>query len=153
VDLYINNEQTKVDTSELEALVRKVLETGLKVLAVKDPVEISVTFVDNETIRTLNRDYRGVDQVTDVLSFAQEEGVEFIQPQGAPRMLGDIIIALERAVEQSNEYNHSLEREVGYLTAHGLLHLLGYDHQTEEERHKMRELEELVMVELNLTRD
>jgi len=153
VDLYINNEQTKVDTSELEALVRKVLETGLKVLAVKDPVEISVTFVDNETIRTLNRDYRGVDQVTDVLSFAQEEGAEFIQPQGAPRMLGDIIIALERAVEQSNEYNHSLEREVGYLTAHGLLHLLGYDHQTEEERHKMRELEELVMVELNLTRD
>ncbi|NLM69864.1 MAG: rRNA maturation RNase YbeY [Firmicutes bacterium] len=153
MDLYINNEQTKVDTSELEALVRKVLETGLKVLAVKDPVEISVTFVDNETIRTLNRDYRGVDQVTDVLSFAQEEGAEFIQPQGAPRMLGDIIIALERAVEQSNEYNHSLEREVGYLTAHGLLHLLGYDHQTEEERHKMRELEELVMVELNLTRD
>jgi probable rRNA maturation factor len=153
VDLYINNEQTKVDTSELEALVRKVLETGLKVLAVKDPVEISVTFVDNETIRTLNRDYRGVDQVTDVLSFAQEEGAEFIQLQGAPRMLGDIIIALERAVEQSNEYNHSLEREVGYLTAHGLLHLLGYDHQTEEERHKMRELEELVMVELNLTRD
>lgn len=153
MDLYINNEQTKVDTSELEALVRKVLETGLKVLAVKDPVEISVTFVDNETIRTLNRDYRGVDQVTDVLSFAQEEGAEFIQPQGAPRMLGDIIIALERAVEQSNEYNHSLEREVGYLTTHGLLHLLGYDHQTEEERHKMRELEELVMVELNLTRD
>lgn len=153
MDLYINNEQTKVDTSELEALVRKVLETGLKVLAVKDPVEISVTFVDNETIRTLNRDYRGVDQVTDVLSFAQEEGAEFIQLQGAPRMLGDIIIALERAVEQSNEYNHSLEREVGYLTAHGLLHLLGYDHQTEEERHKMRELEELVMVELNLTRD
>ena len=138
MDLYINNEQTKVDTSELEALVRKVLETGLKVLAVKDPVEISVTFVDNETIRTLNRDYRGVDQVTDVLSFAQEEGAEFIQPQGAPRMLGDIIIALERAVEQSNEYNHSLEREVGYLTAHGLLHLLGYDLQTEEERHKMR---------------
>ena len=124
MDLYINNEQTKVDTSELEALVRKVLETGLKVLAVKDPVEISVTFVDNETIRTLNRDYRGVDQVTDVLSFAQEEGAEFIQPQGAPRMLGDIIIALERAVEQSNEYYHSLEREVGYLTAHGLLHLL-----------------------------
>ena len=153
MDLYINNEQTKVDTSELEALVRKVLETGLKVLAVKDPVEISVTFVDNETIRTLNRDYRGVDQVTDVLSFAQEEGAEFIQPQGAPRMLGDIIIALERAVEQSNEYNHSLEREVGYLTAHGVLQLLGYDHQTEEERHKMRELEELVMVELNLTRD
>ena len=105
-------------------------------LAVKDPVEISVTFVDNETIRTLNRDYRGVDQVTDVLSLHRKRVLNSFSRR-SPRMLGDIIIALERAVEQSNEYNHSLERRLAILLLMVCCIYSGYDHQTEEERHKM----------------
>jgi probable rRNA maturation factor len=153
VELYINNEQTKFDAAGLEALVNQVVETGLGVLQISGPVEVSVTFVDNDTIRDLNRDYRGIDEATDVLSFALEEGEEFFQPEGAPRVLGDIVISLERAYEQSAEYNHSFEREVGYLAAHGLLHLLGYDHETDQEKQEMRVLEERIMAELNLTRD
>ena len=88
MELYVNNEQTRVGTAGLDTVVRQVLETGLALLAVEGPVEVGVTFVDNETIRELNREYRGIDQATDVLSFAQEEGEVFHQPPGAPRILG-----------------------------------------------------------------
>lgn len=93
MELYVNNEQTRVGTAGLDTVVRQVLETGLALLAVEGPVEVGVTFVDNETIRELNREYRGIDQATDVLSFAQEEGEVFHQPPGAPRILGDIVIS------------------------------------------------------------
>ena len=112
-----------------------------------------VTLVDNEAIRALNRQYRQIDAATDVLSFAQEEGEAFEQPAGAPRLLGDIVISLERAREQSEAFNHSLAREVGYLIAHGLLHLLGYDHQNIEDKEKMRSVEEQIMARVNLARD
>lgn len=153
MELYVNNEQTRVGTAGLDTVVRQVLETGLALLAVEGPVEVGVTFVDNETIRELNREYRGIDQATDVLSFAQEEGEVFHQPPGAPRILGDIVISLEKALEQSGEFGHSLAREVGYLTAHGLLHLLGYDHEHADEKAEMRAREEAIMARLNLTRE
>lgn len=152
MELYINNEQDIINITGLAELVQKVIETGLEILQVEDNVEVGVTFVDDEKIRELNRDYRYIDQPTDVLSFALEEGLDFGEIPDAPRMLGDIVISLQRAEEQSREYNHSFAREVGYLTAHGLLHLLGYDHQDEDERQQMRALEEQIMNRLNLAR-
>lgn len=152
-ELYINNEQNCIDISGLDVVVKQVLETGLELLAVEGPIEVGVTFVDNETIKQLNRQYRSIDRVTDVLSFAQEEGEAFEQLPGAPRLLGDIVISLERAKEQSEEFNHSLAREVGYLTAHGLLHLLGYDHQNDQDKERMRTAEEQIMAKLNLSRE
>src|SRR5699024_4127387 len=96
--------------------------------------EVSISFVDNKRIRELNLEYRGVDAPTDVLSFPQYDEEDLILPEGFPVILGDIIISLERALEQAEDFGHSLEREVVYLSIHGFFHLLGYDHETEEEQ-------------------
>ncbi|NLY30917.1 MAG: rRNA maturation RNase YbeY, partial [Firmicutes bacterium] len=122
-------------------------------------VEVSILLCDNQQIQELNRDYRGKNEPTDVLSFPQEEvgaGEEvFIQMPALsdePVLLGDVVISLEKAEEQAQAYGHSFEREVGYLLTHGLLHLLGLDHSTEDERLQMREKEEEVLTELELMR-
>ena len=114
--------------------VQSVLRRTADLLELGPDVEISVLLVDNETIRTLNRDYRDKDAATDVLSFPMEEDLpDEAAPQiiGGPteRMLGDLVISVERAVEQAAEYGHAVERELAFLTVHGLLHLLGYDHE------------------------
>ena len=122
--------------------------------------EVALTFVDEERIRELNREYRGIDRPTDVLSFAlNEDGGEpdivFDELEdGDPvsGMLGDIVISLERAKAQSEEYGHSLEREIGFLFVHGFLHLLGYDHQTEEEEKIMFGKQEEILRRAGLTR-
>jgi probable rRNA maturation factor len=111
--------------------------------------------VDNEYIRELNRDYRGLDQPTDVLSFAIQEGADEEigpMPEGVPELLGDIFISVERTIEQAESYGHSVERELCYLAVHGLLHLLGYDHQEPEETAAMRQQEERVLAEFTLVR-
>ena len=109
-------------------------------------MEVSVSFVDNEEIRELNREYRNVDSPTDVLSFPMEEdSLGLFTP-----LLGDIVISLERALEQSKEYGHSFEREIAYLTAHSMFHLLGYDHMTNEDKKVMREKEKSVMKTLKI---
>lgn len=114
--------------------MQNVLQQTADLLELGPDVEISVLLVDNETIRTLNRDYRDKDAATDVLSFPMEEDLsDETAPQiiGGPteRMLGDLVISVERAVEQAAEYGHAVERELAFLTVHGLLHLLGYDHE------------------------
>lgn len=132
------------ETNELEAehleLVRTLLDYAARQEGVEDGTELSVTFTDNEGIRAINRDYRGKDQPTDVISFALEEmGEGEIEITGAeiPRVLGDIIISVPRAKEQAEEYGHSFERELGFLAVHGFLHLLGYDHMTKEDETEM----------------
>jgi probable rRNA maturation factor len=118
-----------------------------------DSAEVSVTLTDNVYIHELNKKYRGIDRPTDVLSFALNEGDEpevFDGPE--VNMLGDIIISVERAVEQASEYGHSVEREIAFLTVHGMLHLLGYDHMEEEDRKEMRQEEDFVMEKLGITR-
>ncbi|MED4890902.1 MULTISPECIES: rRNA maturation RNase YbeY [Heyndrickxia] len=132
------------ETNELEAehleLVRTLLDYAARQEGVEDGTELSVTFTDNEGIRAINRDYRGKDQPTDVISFALEEmGEGEIEITGAeiPRVLGDIIISVPRAKEQAEEYGHSVERELGFLAVHGFLHLLGYDHMTKEDETEM----------------
>ena len=116
------------------------------------PAEISVTFVNNEQIHELNRQYRDKDMPTDVLSFPMGENGEYdVNHDTGAKILGDIVISMEKAVEQAQRYGHSLEREVGYLTAHSMLHLLGYDHETSGlDRVRMREKEEQVMSQLGL---
>ncbi len=138
----------------LEQTVRAVLRKAADVYGLTENNEVSLVFCDDAYIQNLNRDYRGKDQPTDVLSFALNEGEEPEIVDGpAHVLLGDIIISLETAARQAEEYNHSLEREVAYLTVHGMLHLLGYDHMTEEDKAEMRLEEEHVLSLLGITRE
>ncbi|MBQ1887133.1 MAG: rRNA maturation RNase YbeY [Firmicutes bacterium] len=116
-------------------------------------VSLSVTIVGKDEIRVLNRDYRNVDSVTDVLSFpAYGDEEEISLEEGEELSLGDVVICEERAREQAEEYGHSFDRELIYLFTHSVLHLLGYDHMTDEDKAVMREKEEAVMSALGLTR-
>ena len=114
-------------------------------------VEISLTLVDAEEIQQLNRDYRNVDKVTDVLSFPQYDDLNDL-PEEGEIMLGDVIICRQRAEEQAEEFGHSVEREMVYLFVHSVCHLLGYDHMEDEEKAEMRAKEESVMEQINVTR-
>ena len=157
----IRNEQKKIEvTKELRALVKKVLRAGLDYMNFDDNSEISIMFVDNEEIRELNKLHRGIDRATDVLSFPlfeyDEEG-NIIEDEcdfgeNGELILGDIVISLERAKEQAEEYGHSFDREVGFLTAHSLLHLLGYDHITPDEEKEMFSYQEEILKLCNLPR-
>ena len=131
----------------IEAAAAKVSELyGL------DNAELSVTLTDNEHIHVINREYRGVDRPTDVISFALNESDEPEIEDAEINILGDIIISLERAAEQAEEYGHSYRREIAFLTVHGLLHLLGYDHMEEDERLEMEEEQRIVMEALGISR-
>ncbi|MBS4209073.1 rRNA maturation RNase YbeY [Bacillus sp. FJAT-50079] len=133
-------DETNELTEEHQQLIEKLLNYAAKEEQVEDGSELSLTFVTNEEIQEINKTYRGKDQSTDVISFAMEEmgegEIEIIAPD-MPRMLGDIIISLERAKEQADEYGHSFIREMGFLVVHGFLHLLGYDHMNEEDEKRM----------------
>ncbi|MDU4450141.1 MAG: rRNA maturation RNase YbeY [Staphylococcus lugdunensis] len=115
--------------------------------------ELSVTFVDKEEIQQINKIYRDKDKVTDVISFALEEDEPEITGLEIPRVLGDIIICTDVAQEQATTYGHSFERELGFLTLHGFLHLLGYDHMNEEDEKKMFGRQETILTAYGLTRD
>lgn len=133
--------------SKAKETVQNVLQQAADLLELGPEVEISVLLVDNETIRSLNRDYRNKDAATDVLSFPMEEAMDG-EPEpaviGGPteRLLGDLVISVEMAVAQAAEYGHSLERELAFLSVHGLLHLLGYDHESGVEAEAAMQAEE-----------
>lgn len=148
------DETESLNQQELD-FVQQILEHAAKEEGLSDS-EVSVTFVTNEMIRDINREYRGKDQPTDVISFAMEElgeGETAIIGSTEPRMLGDIIISLDRTKEQAADYGHSFERELGFLAVHGFLHLLGYDHMTDEDEKKMFSRQEEILVSLGITRD
>ena len=107
---------------------------------------------NNEVIHQLNKEYRGIDRPTDVLSFALNEGDE-IDVEVETHLIGDLIISLERTAEQAEEYGHPFERELAYLTVHGCLHILGYDHMTDEDKAEMRREEEFVLGNLGYVRE
>ena len=136
---------------ELETLVRRVLAMGAELQNVPEDAEISLLICDGPTIHELNREYRNVDAPTDVLSFALNEGDEEIAEEEA-LALGDIVINIDRAKEQAEEFGHSKEREIAYLSVHGFLHILGYDHYEEEEKKEMRKAEEEILSACGLTR-
>ncbi|GIN74995.1 MULTISPECIES: rRNA maturation RNase YbeY [Bacillus] len=137
--LDITDETGRVPEDQL-AEIEKILQFAAAEEGVADGAEVSVTIVNNEEIQEINKEYRGKDYPTDVISFAlEEDGEGEIEIIGAdmPPVLGDIIISADKAREQAEEYGHSLMRELGFLTVHGFLHLLGYDHMTEEEEKEM----------------
>ena len=146
-----NQKAVKIPTG-LRMLVRRCCNAVLRMEEFPGSTEISVTFVDNKQIHELNKLHRKIDAPTDVLSFPMgENGVYDIDPATNAKILGDIVISMEKAAEQAKRYGHSLQREVGYLTAHSMLHLLGYDHEKGGlEKVHMREKEEWIMSQLGL---
>lgn len=143
--IYFDNRQDliKID-EEIENIVEKSIEAALKEIEFTDDYEVSVSFVGDEEIHELNMDYRGVDRTTDVLSFPMDD--EFTN------MLGDIVININKVIEQANEYGHSEKREISYLTVHSTLHLMGFDHEEEEDKKEMRAVEDRVMEKLEISR-
>lgn len=165
--IYIENEQNIIEiTEDFNERLKDVIHFALNEEEVNEECEVSVLYVDNEEIRGINNETRGKDMATDVLSFPmldftkgkvyKDEYKDFKFDQsyrdGEELVLGDIVLSLEKAKEQSIEYNHSFEREVFYLTVHSILHLLGYDHMEEEEKKRMRKREEEILNKLNITR-
>ena len=147
--LFENNTKEEVNYK----LIENVISAALKYEGVSDNTEISVTIVDNEEIRKINNKFRNIDRATDVLSFPLIDfDNEDLPNDGSKIYLGDIIISIERAKEQANEYGHSLDREVGFLTAHSMLHLLGYDHMVPEEEKVMFAKQEEILSNLGLKR-
>ena len=150
MEIYINNRQDKVEIDEnIYDILKEVIKECLILEGKSLNYEISLSFVDNKEIRALNREYRNVDRETDVLSFPMGEE-DFLVPLP---LLGDIIISAEKALEQSKEYGHSLLREISYLTAHSMFHLLGYDHMEEDEKEIMRQKEKDVMKKLKIFKE
>ncbi|EES51369.1 rRNA maturation RNase YbeY [Clostridium botulinum] len=165
--IYVDNRQEKMEVSdEFTNHLEKVIEFALKEEDVNIPSEISLLFVDNEEIREINNETRNIDRATDVLSFPMldypdkkvfkevytENDFSEADFDGDDLVLGDIVLSLERALEQSKEYNHSYEREASYLVVHSVLHLLGYDHMEEEDKVKMRKREEEILTALDIRR-
>lgn len=147
------DETETLNSSEL-SFVEKVLKHAAKTEDVSE-AEVSVTFVTNEIIQAINNEYRGKDTPTDVISFAMEElgeGEQEIVGADEPRMLGDIVISLDRTKEQAADYGHSFERELGFLAVHGFLHLLGYDHMNEDDEKEMFAKQEIILSSLGIKR-
>lgn len=154
IRIYFDNVQDKMPVGyQLKRLMRRAVEATLKYENIENDIEVSITFTDNESIRKLNAEYRNIDRATDVLSFPLEDDAEEI---GGKELivLGDIVISLERAKEQADEFGHSFERETAFLCIHSMLHLLGYDHEKSDEddadmRRRQREIIESIGLGIN----
>ncbi len=156
VKVIISNDQKQVKIpSGIRLLIRRCCHAVLELENFTDPAEISVRFVDNTEIRRLNKEYRNIDKETDVLSFPMGENGNYdVNLDTGAKVLGDIVISVEKAFEQAKMYNHAIQREIGFLTVHSMLHLLGYDHeQGGLEEVKMREKEETVLTKIGWKRD
>lgn len=159
-------EETKVPFSfDYEALLTRVIEGALDYIGCPYEAEVNVLLTDNEAIREINRENREIDAPTDVLSFPmaeyeipgefdslEEEQPEVFHPDTGELMLGDIVISVEKVLSQAEEFGHSAERELGFLAAHSILHLCGFDHMEEEERIVMEEKQREIMDSLKLYR-
>ena len=156
IKVMIANDQKEVKIpTGVRMLVRRCCHAVLVQENFEGSAEISVTFVDDTRIQELNTQHRNIDKATDVLSFPLgENGVYDVNPETGAKLLGDIVISMERAVQQAEEYGHPLQREVAFLTVHSMLHLLGYDHVNGGlEAVHMREKEEAVLTQLGLKRN
>lgn len=158
MQVYLEDEQGFFEKNpEILQDVYKVMELCLGEEKVPYDVEISLTIVDHLEIQEINKTYRQIDSVTDVLSFPQIEpsangSIEWKEISKHQTMLGDIILCYEKAIEQAKEYGHTLKREVCFLVAHSMLHLLGYDHMNEEDEKIMRDKQEHLLTLLNISR-
>ncbi len=166
MNINIVNELNIVYLSELNEIIENVINEALDYLDCPYECEVDVTIVNNDEIQVLNREQRGIDRPTDVLSFpmvdfeipgdlslAEENPEMYFNPDSGELLLGDIIISLERAEQQAEEYGHSIKREIAFLTAHSMLHLFGYDHMTDDERIEMERMQEEILERKGYTRD
>ncbi|GAA0369881.1 rRNA maturation RNase YbeY [Alkalibacterium iburiense] len=157
MDIIIYDE-TKHFKEEETGWMIDLLQVAKEKLNLEDTIEVSVTFVDNDKIREINREYRDKDAVTDVISFAVEDDEDDVftllelEGEEITRDLGDLFISYDKAVEQAEEYGHSLKREIGFLLVHGFLHLNGYDHMSLSEEKIMFALQEEILDEYGLKR-
>ena len=164
---FENETDEKLDF-DYETLLERVIRQAADQEKCPYEFEVNVTFTDNDSIREINREFRELDVPTDVLSFPMvdypapadfsvleddENAVEYFHPETGELILGDIVISVERARMQAEEYGHSLKREICFLTAHSMLHLFGYDHIDEVERKQMEDLQEQILNEKGYTRD
>lgn len=154
VTLENNQEEIQVP-EELEATLKKAMDIVAEKENLRDNAEVDITLVNVDEIHELNKQYRGIDRPTDVLSFALDEGDEEpeVEDEEVEHLLGDVIICAQKAVEQGEEFGHGLTREMTYLAVHGMLHLLGYDHMEEEDKKVMRAREEDILRELDLAEE
>lgn len=165
--IFIDNRQNKIEvTQELETVIKDVIEYTIKEEKLFIDNEVSVIFIDNEEIRKINLKLRGIDEITDVLSFPMLDypenkvfkdvftNYEFDQSDLCDERLviGDVALSLERALQQSEEFGHSFIRECAYLTVHSILHLLGYDHMEEAPKNIMRKREEEILNNFKISR-
>ena len=147
VNIIFDDQVNKEIIVNNEEIITRAINIALDVMEVGEKVEVSVSLVNDSTIKDLNRDYSGVDKITDVLSFPNDFGTDLDLPI---LMLGDVVINLDKVKDQALEFGHSEERELSYLTVHSILHLLGYDHIEDEDRLLMREKEKEIMKELGV---
>ncbi len=159
---YETNKKLDID---YKAIINQVVEKSLDVENCPYEVELNVILTDNEGIKEINQEYRGVDAPTDVLSFplidyvtpsdfshVEEEADSYFNPETGELLLGDIIISVEKVLSQAEEYGHSPKRELAFLVAHSMMHLFGYDHMEDEERLIMEKKQEYVLNELKISR-
>lgn len=165
--IFIENEQSKVElTEKLEILLDGIIQETLRQEGVEGPTQVSLLLVEDAAMQEINRENRGKDETTDVLSFPMLSyapgkvfsdlflgvrlGPEYYE--GDQLVLGDIVLSMERALQQAEEFGHSVEREVTYLVVHSVLHLLGYDHMDETDKMRMRAAEERILESFGLQR-
>lgn len=151
IDFVFDNEVDNFENNYEEDFTA-IIEQALKTLEIEDDVEVSCVLVDDERIHEINREYRHIDRSTDVISFAMEDNDQFYV-EGMPRTLGDIFISVDHAKKQAEEYGHSLRREMCFLFTHGILHLLGYDHMTDEQEKEMFGLQDKILGALSIERE
>lgn len=147
MDIVVNNENNYPIEASYECIMKNIASLALKKEGLDDKYEVGLTYVSKEEIQELNKDYRNIDKVTDVLSFPLIE--DFSTDES---LLGDVVISYDVAVEQAKEYGHSLEREIMFLFTHSILHLLGYDHIDDDERIIMEARQKEILEELNINR-
>lgn len=153
--VLIDNRTNFEITPETEKLFNDVITESLRYEEFDPQCEISLSIVNNDEIQEINKQYRNIDAPTDVLSFPLltfEEGEQADVNENDEIMLGDIIISIEKAISQAEEYGHGLKRELAFLTAHSMLHLMGYDHMEDDEREEMFEKQEAILNNLGITR-
>lgn len=153
--ILIDNRTEWILTEDIEDLIKKVISKTLTYEEFDEECEISISIVNNDEIRNINKQFRKIDSETDVLSFPQltfEEGEFADVNEDDEIILGDIIISIDKAKEQANEYGHSLEREIAFLTAHSMLHLLGYDHVEDDEEEEMFAKQKEILIKAGIPR-
>ena len=166
---FITDEYGKscpLSIDEMEKIVRDVVDEAVSYMDCPYECQVEVTFVTDDEIRVLNREQRDIDRVTDVLSFPmleyvtagdfaflENEDIGCFEPDSGELLLGDIVISLDRAMAQAEEYGHSLKREIAFLTAHSMLHLFGYDHMEDAERLEMERMQEEILLKKGYVRD